>query len=479
MHTIALFETGRRSVSLAQRVPPEIWGEIFIRCIPPFTEPDAPTHEFGLPKPSNQDVPLVLLLVCRAWRNVALSTHGLWASLSVVVSLGKACPPLQEATAWINRSGILPLSLSLYQENGGEGNKKATNKILGLFSAYLSRWRQVHLDIADPTHGSLLAPRDQQNPVLLESFHLATYKSPRNEEVRKDLLTLLEWAPKLSSVSVSGLFPLGESPGVILATPWLKQLTQLDLSAVPSVGAGLNLVGACPNLKQCNLAIDTAEDGIPSFHITHTCLSSLELRIEGQQVSSFVDHVVFPGLKDLTLYILNELDAQDSWPQREFAQFLTRSKCSLSQLELHDTGMTTVQFIDCLSHSGLHGLGKLVVDDARDWTWTPFITGQVVRRLTVPIMENGRGNDSDQFGLCLLPSLQVVEMGRNCVNCQDGLISTMVESRWGLAPGIAKLTQVRLGLRMGYFKSMHEEDKSRLSILQDEGLDLILSDYIL
>ncbi|KAJ7902088.1 hypothetical protein B0H14DRAFT_3724500 [Mycena olivaceomarginata] len=191
----------------AGRMPRDIWEEIFLHCIPAPSDRDAP----GYPRQSTTPTtaPLFLLQVCRAWRKVALSLPDLWTSLSVVVRDGQAFPPLDVASDWLKRSGDLPLELVLCQTNESDGNQELADDMLALYMCYLPRWREVRLDIANPTYGGSLQPSSQLHAPLLETFHLTTcWRLTRNEEIMQDLLKMLEVSPRLSNFSVSRLSDL-------------------------------------------------------------------------------------------------------------------------------------------------------------------------------------------------------------------------------------------------------------------------------
>ncbi|KAJ7472216.1 hypothetical protein FB451DRAFT_1036966, partial [Mycena latifolia] len=51
------------------RLPVEPSSEIFIQCVPSRSAPDA------------RDAPLLLLNICKAWTDIALSTPALWATI--------------------------------------------------------------------------------------------------------------------------------------------------------------------------------------------------------------------------------------------------------------------------------------------------------------------------------------------------------------------------------------------------------------
>ncbi|KAF7306048.1 hypothetical protein HMN09_00759500 [Mycena chlorophos] len=360
----------------AGRMPRDIWEEIFLHCLPSSLLPDG---SFSSPRPTT---PLVLLQVCRTWRCVALALPYLWTSLSVVVRGGKSFPPLPTAAEWLSRSGDLPLQLSLSQTNEAEGNQEVADELLALFIRYLRRWCDVRLDVANPTYGRSLRPTGTLHAPLLETFHLTTcWRLTRNEEIMRDLLKMLEGAPRLSSFSVSRLSDLNVAPDSTVAIPW-TQLTRLDLGFIPSVSACLSIMSGCPLLESCNLVVDPHQGPLPAFPITVPSLTSLELHIPAGELASLLDHVVFPALRNFTLYVQDAYGHHALWPQSSFLDFFAKSRCELARLELHDTGILASQFIECLQH--LRSISELVVHDNRDWTWDPVITPQLVQMLTIP-----------------------------------------------------------------------------------------------
>ncbi|KAJ6561761.1 hypothetical protein B0H19DRAFT_87398 [Mycena capillaripes] len=57
---------------------------------------------------SSAEAPLLLWHVCRSWRNVALSTPRLWASLHIIAKTTRKLLQINEtADAWLSRSGTL------------------------------------------------------------------------------------------------------------------------------------------------------------------------------------------------------------------------------------------------------------------------------------------------------------------------------------------------------------------------------------
>ncbi|KAF9066212.1 hypothetical protein BDP27DRAFT_1424102 [Rhodocollybia butyracea] len=99
-------------------LPVELLSEIFPHCLPSMLTP--------LPS-LIMEAPLVLLFVCQKWRAVAVSLPQLWSSLRISLPSsnhlfdGKLIQRRNGITKWLNRSGSLPLSLSLVIHHGERG----------------------------------------------------------------------------------------------------------------------------------------------------------------------------------------------------------------------------------------------------------------------------------------------------------------------------------------------------------------------
>ncbi|KAJ7512409.1 hypothetical protein B0H11DRAFT_1951100 [Mycena galericulata] len=80
------------------QLPLEISSEIFLQCLP------------YMPGPSANDAPILLLNVCNAWSEIAISTPALWAEITVVFPRARG---FQEPLGiWLQRAQFQPLSIS-------------------------------------------------------------------------------------------------------------------------------------------------------------------------------------------------------------------------------------------------------------------------------------------------------------------------------------------------------------------------------
>ncbi|KAJ6465006.1 hypothetical protein C8R45DRAFT_1174334, partial [Mycena sanguinolenta] len=89
-------------------LPTEILSRIFIECLP----------SDGEVRPSSRRAPLLLMRVCRLWKDIALSTCQLWSSLDIeclnLHLITIITPGMHSGLqTWFSRAHTLPLSLKI------------------------------------------------------------------------------------------------------------------------------------------------------------------------------------------------------------------------------------------------------------------------------------------------------------------------------------------------------------------------------
>ncbi|KII90781.1 hypothetical protein PLICRDRAFT_106909, partial [Plicaturopsis crispa FD-325 SS-3] len=91
---------------VANKLPPELWTEIFFACLPEDPEK-------ALPRPSLRHAPLLLTHVCGQWREIAQCTPALWSS--VFLKFGPHRPEEDAAlmASWLAHTGNRPLNIEL------------------------------------------------------------------------------------------------------------------------------------------------------------------------------------------------------------------------------------------------------------------------------------------------------------------------------------------------------------------------------
>ncbi|KAJ7453598.1 hypothetical protein B0H11DRAFT_2200804 [Mycena galericulata] len=168
------------------RLPVEISSEIFIQCLPPLPF-----------RPGAHEVPMLLLNICSAWTDIALSTPALWATIFISLPCTEEFQQLLET--WLQRSRKHPSSVCLWGDF-----KAAAAPIIRLFGQQLK-----HLEVCyemDHDHNEdgdidlLLGCASAEPLPLLETL---TIRSDSSSEEKPDyggpqLLQLLRLVPNLA-----------------------------------------------------------------------------------------------------------------------------------------------------------------------------------------------------------------------------------------------------------------------------------------
>ncbi|CAA7260541.1 unnamed protein product [Cyclocybe aegerita] len=129
--TDELSGANQRSISNL-KIPTELWAEIFFFCLP--------ADDFILPR--SGDAPLLLCQICKTWREIALNTPRLWASLSIRRPMWKTY-----IKTWMDRSGEVPLSLEISIIHFMEPTFNST--VSRLILSTKDRWYRLRLDLSE------------------------------------------------------------------------------------------------------------------------------------------------------------------------------------------------------------------------------------------------------------------------------------------------------------------------------------------
>ncbi|KAJ7680714.1 hypothetical protein DFH06DRAFT_427415 [Mycena polygramma] len=206
------------------RLPLEISSEIFLHCLP------------ALPDPSARHAPMLLVNVCNAWADIAISTSALWATIHITFPVDERFRNV--ISIWLRRACNRPLSVSLR----GKVNKDVAGTIWrhGLQLKHLNiccdgETRDVddsgysddedRIDIFGGSPGSL---------PLLKSFTICglTSTDVRGGYSASQFLALFRLAPNLVECTIDHIFPMLDLQNVdeILVLPALRRLVfdQLD-----------------------------------------------------------------------------------------------------------------------------------------------------------------------------------------------------------------------------------------------------------
>lgn len=495
-------------------LPPEVWAEVFLYCLPEPPPANGPHPWYNRDRYiSPLTAPLLLCQVCRRWREIAVTMPRLWQRLGVYVSMGTACPAPGLADLWLSRSGSLPLILSLHQQNESNLNALVAGRILVLFIKHTSRWMDVDLYLAG---SRLVLTSTSSNPVdakmaaapILQRFRLRTSSRVYEKEERY-IFGVIQDVPRLNDLHISRVPELDLLGNSTVDVPW-HQLGSLALDYVPSIGTSLHVLSKCERLEECTIKADALFGPLFQEPLVHTSLRSLSINIGCDHFTAFFSRATLPALRDLSIQIRGPLEHY-GWPQPCFEEFLSRSECRLARLEIRDSGMRADQFAMCLQHRFLQDVEELVIDDRRDWTWDPFVKDLAFDLMNcsrsadtyaaLVVLEGGyiadgagadggtevdngsgaedgsNGNSVDGNGrltrgrVCFLPKLLSLVVRGNCMQTSDGTISDMVESRFYFhEQNVEKLRSLKLDI-----PSSHLGDLQRLKWMETEGLDLDLA----
>ncbi|KAJ7236925.1 hypothetical protein C8J57DRAFT_1728111 [Mycena rebaudengoi] len=299
-------------------LPVEVTAEIFIHCLPVLGQ-----HPLcGDPHYIRINAPCLLLQVCRAWRDIALTTPKLWASLHIKYDVHRSTSWCQMFEEWVRRAGSSPLSVVM-EYRGGAVEWSRFPTVFHQIIARPSQWRDVELDL---TYKPLFRPEFQTalqgNLHALERLILkAGLRFPTAEAIS---LTAFETAPKLRAVRLVGFPPSS------IKLPW-NQLTSFIGENLYSSDCA-RILGMTPLLIDCTLTdkynrYNTATD-IPT---PPPLLHLRSLVLDGNLKAAPARWTTTQGsiLGVLTLPALNQLHLPLRFDNlNTFLPFITRSRPS-------------------------------------------------------------------------------------------------------------------------------------------------------
>ncbi|KAF7292126.1 F-box domain-containing protein [Mycena indigotica] len=130
--------------------------------------------------------PMLLCRVCRAWKELALTTPRLWASMHIVFPEVTRVPRVVAmVSTWLACSGAVPLSISIVASRmcGREANYQL-QPLLALLIPHARRWQSLEIEFhpEDKSHDILGQLRTEEVP-LLRHFKMSFYHHPSGYDV--------------------------------------------------------------------------------------------------------------------------------------------------------------------------------------------------------------------------------------------------------------------------------------------------------
>jgi len=322
-HQLALLNArqGRLANEAAfYKLPMELWSRIFLLCLP--------DTNFVVPNP--RDSPLLLCRVCSPWRDVAIGTPLLWASLSISSqgwNVWKLC-----LETWLQRSANASLSLDISFPT--YINPIADRHILQVIFSTAERWRHLRLKMSDVLLTSMLS-----SPLPnLHSLEISCDFSLLNLNVDASK------APNLRNISLltGSIYPH------LLQLPW-DHLTHLSSKCWLNTTQHISLLRLCPRLESYSMHIVPTHTFPESEPLTHHHLSNL-------QVVAHISIIMGPVLSRLRLPSLSGLEfivprespacGLSCWPKSHVLALIERSSCPLERICVRGLNMASESLED-------------------------------------------------------------------------------------------------------------------------------------
>ncbi|EAU81610.1 hypothetical protein CC1G_02626 [Coprinopsis cinerea okayama7 len=318
-------EKYRYLLSPIRRLPPDVLITIFRHCLP--------EDHNGIM--SLSEAPLVLPLVCRQWREVALNDPFLWSTLHIPIpdfprlQTRRGAPSCAITDAlkqiwakrmeernravegWLSRAKSLKLSISISVDRLESGyfyeacSQEPVKAQVSLLQRYSPQWK--NLQISAPTN---LLALFMDTPAMqtrgLRSLELDFCRSKPRSKITSFTPGSLITSKALTSIRIASVWV---PPRTFLQIPiswsnitelsFLSSRNEMCSEASLDTRSALKLLSRCPNLRTCVMTISgtsrTASQPEPSGPI-HVTLPRLESLVWIQKRGA-----PFPPLSDLDL----------------------------------------------------------------------------------------------------------------------------------------------------------------------------------
>ncbi|KAK7040892.1 hypothetical protein VNI00_009488 [Paramarasmius palmivorus] len=417
-------EAHQALLSPFRHLPMDVVREIFVHCLP---EP--------LPVRSTSEAPLLLTLVCKSWRQLALTTPRLWCSLHLFIPKLFQLSELEAHVSlvdrrtegvgrWLERSGSLPLTLSLAMsvdrtslttlatESPDPRLKQSKTALVEMFMRFSRRWKDVYFQMPFDyvARVGAIAPEEIPRLESLRVYSLLDRIPTEQVENPHPLDNLMSHATSLRAINM-----FGESRNPLnLPITW-SNLTEIVLHpsydhehSFMAPGDVLHIFRECHHrLQKCSLWIripqnNTAEE-YAGIRLVFPFLRSLQLRLfkswepnvpedggflHAEDVTPFLQTISAPALLSLCV------KTDDAAPMENcpFLSILAQPGCQIQELH-SNLPMSENAFLECLGASP--SLLRIVTTCAcsdPDWRRATYPAAQnaVIRALTPSCTQDGQ-----------------------------------------------------------------------------------------
>ncbi|KAF9065068.1 hypothetical protein BDP27DRAFT_1425134 [Rhodocollybia butyracea] len=465
-------EALRVELSPIRRIPLEILSEIFVHCLP------VPRRTgFSVATPSK--APLLLSQICRRWRSVAISIPKLWSSLSIQIK-DRCYPNISLVQTFLDRSLLHPFSFRLKESLVSNTDLSLTPAVFELLLKAYHRWQDVEIRYSDwRIDDTSLLKIPASPPSTLESLTLE--RAYWSSNLLGSIRTLLS-APGLRKISWSGLLQPHSNPADIMPLELLREFSLPDPCNLLTKTQFMRNLHRAPQLVSCTMTVLLVIPHLADPHesddfvlpdkenpLVFSDLKKLDITCD-TAVEQIFDVLVLPSLKTLEISHLDNavinavMPAAESprfWSMPSFKALHQRSCFSLHTLDLADTDVQPDELLQILQlcSTSLHSLSL-----TNDHISSYCVDDHVLQALTlVP-----------ECHQLLCPSLTNIKLWA-CMSSTDGLVSDMLESRWGISKDDPTIHELQVALIMFKNDELHPKDHRRLKVLSEKraGLTVI------
>jgi hypothetical protein len=349
-------EAHRQLLNPSRRIPPELWGEIFVQCLP--TDKPAVINV--------QKAPMLMAQVCSPWRSIALSTPRLWNSVSIGGRNGMVLASQSTLiSTWLRRSSNLPLFIEI-AENGLPDSQKEQDFVNALVP-FIPQIKCLTIYAPQSMIGKLIGSQDVSA--------LTNLKIVITNALDGEPLNISHSATSLRNLSVMHVgFDRDK-----LRLPW-AQLTEFDAASI-GLDQCFDILRQCHNLSRlCLRDVVGVYNGVIRSPILMPNLVSLELEDE-HRIEFFWNNLTLPRLRECGFSFWFE----DSWPKSELFALLDRSSCHLCTLQITNF-ISEEDLVECVER----------IPTLRNVIWGPKNDSRLPFRVSRMLAQRAAGaTDSD------------------------------------------------------------------------------------
>jgi len=334
----------RAFVSPVRRIPPEIWNEIFARCL-------HDSHGLHITDAEIFAPTMDLSQVCGSWRETVTSTPKLWADLDINLIHGG--PEMAARVAlYLEHSGDSPLILNV---QALDGNRRGVEnlerpwvwKTLEMLLNNHTRWYKVKVNLL----WEILDHKEVQNWLQNISTHCDALQyisvvfgnkfSPQILEYSPALFQILKEAPQLRSLHL-------DEYGPFLNLPFF-QLLDITVSAFCSWGDIHKCFSMCPSLQKADITVEEIlDDDSEIKKFCHVGLRSFKCTFSYVwHVNDVLPALMLPAIDELELSVTNPYS--ESIDGTGLKNMLSQSNCQLETLKLDGFYTSDQELISILS----------------------------------------------------------------------------------------------------------------------------------